>query len=423
MSDSNGSGHTHGQDESVSTTGVVSSNYKVLGYNQTGTGTTYGVLGQVDSADGFGLFTPDDAKIKGTVDTDATDFTVEAGTTSTGDARNVVLGHAANHVQDGAVGATISGGGYGDATNDFTNFVTDDYCTVGGGFNNRAGSAGDDDSTSDTQATVCGGGQNAATGFAATCGGGNQNVAGESFSTVSGGSGNEATGKTATVPGGQQCEASGNDSFAAGTAAKARDWGAFVWADWSSNGSNILQPFSSDAGLGPTGSHTFSVRATGGARIGTSVDSNGDVDAGVKVSSGSGSWSSLSARSAKSNVDPVDPESVLEGVESLTVSTWEYDTQPEVAHMGPMAGEFREAFGLGPDADSISAVDADGVALAAIQGLSHRLDEVREEKRAKDERIEDLEAENEELRDRLGAVEDRLAALETERDSPEAAAD
>lgn len=34
---------------------AVSSNYKGLGYNTTGNGTTYGVLGQVDSSDGYGL--------------------------------------------------------------------------------------------------------------------------------------------------------------------------------------------------------------------------------------------------------------------------------------------------------------------------------------------------------------------------------
>ena len=47
-------------------TNAVSSNYKVLGYNQTGSGTTYGVLGQVDSSDGYGLYSPDDVKIEGT---------------------------------------------------------------------------------------------------------------------------------------------------------------------------------------------------------------------------------------------------------------------------------------------------------------------------------------------------------------------
>ena len=44
---------------------AVSQDYKVLGYNQTGSGTTYGVLGRVDSPSGYGLYTPDDAKVDG----------------------------------------------------------------------------------------------------------------------------------------------------------------------------------------------------------------------------------------------------------------------------------------------------------------------------------------------------------------------
>ncbi|MFV1981316.1 MAG: hypothetical protein ACC655_09205, partial [Rhodothermia bacterium] len=38
-------------------------------------------------------------------------------------------------------------------------------------------------------------------------------------------------------------------------------------------------------------------------------------------------------------------------------------------HIGPMAEDFFESFGLGGDERYIGTVDADGVALAAIQGL------------------------------------------------------
>jgi len=40
-----------------------------------------------------------------------------------------------------------------------------------------------------------------------------------------------------------------------------------------------------------------------------------------------------------------------------------------VRHIGPVAEDFHESFGLGTDVESIGTVDADGVALAAIQGL------------------------------------------------------
>ncbi len=41
--------------------------------------------------------------------------------------------------------------------------------------------------------------------------------------------------------------------------------------------------------------------------------------------------------------------------------------------MGPMAEDFKANFGLGGDGKSIGTVDADGVALAAIQGLNQKL--------------------------------------------------
>ncbi|MEO8740656.1 MAG: hypothetical protein ABI537_13275, partial [Casimicrobiaceae bacterium] len=44
-----------------------------------------------------------------------------------------------------------------------------------------------------------------------------------------------------------------------------------------------------------------------------------------------------------------------------------------IRHMGPMAQDFRAAFGLGETDTGISTVDADGVALAAIQGLNQKL--------------------------------------------------
>jgi hypothetical protein len=119
-------------------------------------------------------------------------------------------------------------------------------------------------------------------------------------------------------------------------------------------------------------------------------------------------FNTTSARSEKTAIEPVDPRAVLAGVESLSVSTWTFDREDEGRHMGPMAGEFAETFALGDDAETIATVDADGVALAAIQGLAEKLEETTQDLDEKDERIETLEAENEALRDRLLRVEDHL---------------
>jgi hypothetical protein len=119
------------------------------------------------------------------------------------------------------------------------------------------------------------------------------------------------------------------------------------------------------------------------------------------------SFHTTSARAAKQAVEPVDPRSVLEEVASLSVSTWELSHGDGGRHMGPMAAEFQNVFDLGDEDGSIATVDADGVALAAIRGAAERLD-------GADERIAELEAENEALRERLERLEERLAERDTE---------
>ncbi len=63
--------------------------------------------------------------------------------------------------------------------------------------------------------------------------------------------------------------------------------------------------------------------------------------------------------------------------------------------MGPMAQDFRAAFGLGVNDTSIVTVDADGVALAAIQGLNERVVALEVDNRALRARLERLEARSE----------------------------
>jgi hypothetical protein len=59
--------------------------------------------------------------------------------------------------------------------------------------------------------------------------------------------------------------------------------------------------------------------------------------------------------------------------------------------MGPMAQDFRAAFGLGVSDELIDSVDPDGVALAAIQGLHELVREKDERIRALEERVARLE--------------------------------
>lgn len=87
------------------------------------------------------------------------------------------------------------------------------------------------------------------------------------------------------------------------------------------------------------------------------------------------SWINASDRRLKQGFAPVDAQAVLEKVAALPLQQWSYKAQPDQKHLGPMAQDFRAAFGLGADDTSIATVDADGVALAAVQGLNQKLTE------------------------------------------------
>ena len=75
-----------------------------------------------------------------------------------------------------------------------------------------------------------------------------------------------------------------------------------------------------------------------------------------------------SDRALKEGFVPVEPRAILARVVALPLETWSYRGEP-ARHLGPMAQDFAAAFGLGADDRRIHALDANGVALAAIQGL------------------------------------------------------
>jgi hypothetical protein len=98
-----------------------------------------------------------------------------------------------------------------------------------------------------------------------------------------------------------------------------------------------------------------------------------------------GSWTNASSRALKENFAPIDSREVLQRVVDLPITRWNYKSEGEtVEHLGPMAEDFAQAFGLGETEQAIATVDADGVALASIQALHDLL-------QAKDRDIDSLE--------------------------------
>jgi hypothetical protein len=317
---------------------------------------------------------------------------------------NLVGGHSANIVAAPVRGATIAGGG--EAAH--PNRVTDDFGTVGGGRNNQAGDGagttadrnwatvggGAGNAAKGQWSTVSGGQLNKATNTWSTAGGGHNNTASGQYATVGGGLINRASGLMATVPGGDHNVAKGSYSFAAGREAKANHKGAFVWAD------STFATFASER------SDQFRVRANGGARF--DVNGGGWVNIQhfwsaffptklINTSTGAylnlaGVWVNASDHELKENFAPVDAEDVLARLSEMSIQTWNSKAEdPSIRHMGPTAEDFYAAFGLGSDDKGIGTLDADGVALAAIQALA---------------------AENAALRQQVADLAARLAALE-----------
>lgn len=96
----------------------------------------------------------------------------------------------------------------------------------------------------------------------------------------------------------------------------------------------------------------------------------------------------ISDRNMKQDIEPIDKHAILERVTQLPISAWSYQAEPDRRHIGPMAQDFMATFEVGSSDRTILQVDADGVALAAIQALSERLERLEKENRALQERLQ-----------------------------------
>ncbi|MBI3850308.1 MAG: tail fiber domain-containing protein [Verrucomicrobia bacterium] len=376
--------------------------------------------GSGNRIESVGNFTTIAGGVDNAITADAPSATIGGGTDNTNRASTGTIGGGSrNLIGTTASGATISGGnentaggGYATVAGGNQNIASGPSATVGGGYNNNS---------SLDYATVGGGYQNNSSFFATTVGGGQYNISSASY---------------ATVPGGLSNNAAGLFSFAAGRRAKANHRGAFVWAD------------ATDADFASSADNQFLIRAAGGVVLSDSTPaisfgtttrqmldfyglgfgmgvqtatlyarSNtrfswfvGGVHSDLENNAGggtvamtlttagltvNGTFVSASDRNAKEQFEPLNPREVLDKVAMLPLSKWSYKQDSATRHLGPMAQDFYAAFGVGPDDKHIATVDADGVALAAIQGLNQKLaDELKQK-----------ETEITELKQRLAKLE------------------
>lgn len=297
------------------------------------------------------------------------------------------MGGGSSNTASGLV-STVGGG--------FEKTASGESSAIGGGFNNIASgehatvAGGRDNLASAARASVGGGFGNQASGTTGiTVAGGELNTASGPGATIGGGSENVANGTLAVLPGGAMNSASGAYSFAAGRRAKAVNDGSFVWGD------------STEADVASSANNQFIARAAGGVKFYSSTDT-ADPAPGVSLAAGASAWSVISDRDSKENFASVDGPALLARLDNIPIGTWNWRAQgPTVRHMGPMAQDFYAAFAVGEDDQHISTVDADGVALAAIQALYRMLLEKDEQLNQEAATLAALQAELAKVREEL----------------------
>ncbi len=316
---------------------------------------------------------------------------------------SAIGGGSDNNIANGAVAATVAGG----ASNDVG--ANSQYTSIGGGYDNTI-------------------------------------LINSSYGTIPGGAFNVAA----------------SYAFAAGRRAKANHQGSFVWADSTDadfastttnqfrvravggmeviGGTNTVEAFkysgSRSGGFGSpvaygennntSGSSAPTLRLVGkGGNAGDGVLSVstlgtgdlarfGNASAFVAWLTTNGTWNALafnptSDRAAKENFTPINPREVLEKVTALPLARWNYKAVPGAEHIGPVAQDFHAAFGLnGADDKHIATVDADGVALAAIQGLNQKLEQTHAELKRRDAENAELKNELDQLKHLVGSLAAQL---------------
>jgi hypothetical protein len=113
--------------------------------------------------------------------------------------------------------------------------------------------------------------------------------------------------------------------------------------------------------------------AVGGVNAAPTTDRLIATTSGVTVY---GTFNNLSDRNAKQDFAPVSSGEILDEVSRLPVSEWSYKEDPQTRHVGPVAQDFYSIFKIGTDDKHIAPIDEGGVALAAIQGLNQKVEEL-----------------------------------------------
>ncbi len=124
-----------------------------------------------------------------------------------------------------------------------------------------------------------------------------------------------------------------------------------------------------------------------------SIDENGSLY--VQTSVYANNVILTSDRNKKTDIRLVDADDILARLSNLDVATWRFkEDASQTVHMGPMAQDFQQQFGLGDDNTRIGVTDGIGVALASAKALNQKLLE-------KNGQIEQLKQQLEAIQEKL----------------------
>jgi trimeric autotransporter adhesin len=174
--------------------------------------------------------------------------------------------------------------------------------------------------------------------------------------------------------------------------------GAFVFADQSTTDS-----------IEAAVNNEFAGRFAGGYRFRT----NATLTTGCNLGAGTGIFTCSSTRNVKHGFLEVNGEDVLTRLSRMPVTSWVFDEDPSGArHLGPVAEDFRAAFGLGENDKTVGLNDLSGVALTAGKALEVRTRELKAAQAKLEETQRDLIARAAKLEERDRVIASLLARVE-----------
>jgi hypothetical protein len=108
----------------------------------------------------------------------------------------------------------------------------------------------------------------------------------------------------------------------------------------------------------------------------------------------------------------VNGEDVLAAIRRTPVTTWNYILEGRQSrHMGPVAEDFHQSFGLGPSDHAIGLGDIDGVNFAGVKALEARTADLQQQLNHRTQEVTQLRGEVDGLRGEIAELRAQLQAL------------